>query len=526
MDQRYTAKVPLKLAIVGGGRACKFFLKLVRLGNLPYLDIDILGVCDINPQADGFVMARQLGIFTTTDFKDLFALPNLDGIVELTNSREVLVDLIRLRPARIGIIEHNISRLLRDLFSVDQKLRSAERQIVFEKAVRDFLIQQNQQCIVVINTDFTIDAVNDAYLATVAKNRDAVVGAHCYRVIHGLDAPCDALRNGIVCPMLETLRTGKSIKGIHSVTLGTQQASTLHDIVTFPVKNAKGEIIRVIEIWMDIGREIAARWEKREQELKSDLNKLIQEDRMISLGKLVASCVHEINNPIQGLLTFSHLMKEMLATDNIKETDVAKLREFTAIMAEELERCGRIISGLLSFSRETHNAFKTIDLNEVIASVTDLIRHRIELQDIYFKMDQSPEPLFVDGDTNRLQQCFLNLLFNAIEAMGPGGRLTITSTLNRDNKIAEVRIRDTGHGIPRKHLSHIYDPFFTTKPMGEGTGMGLSIVYGVVKHHRGEITVRSEVQKGTTFIIQFPLTAAPGGTEQKSGGTHAHHDRR
>ena len=271
-------KVPLKLAIVGGGRACKFFLKLVRLGNLPYLDIDIIGVCDINPRAEGLLMAQQLGIYTTDNFKDLFDLKDLDGIVELTNNREVLVELIRQRPERIGIIEHNISRLLRDLFTVDQKLRSAERQIVFEKAIRDFLIQQNQQCIVVINTDFTIDAVNDAYLTTVSKTRDEVIGAHCYQVIHGLESPCDAMRNGIVCPMLETLRTGQPTKAFHSVRLGSQQASTIHDIVTFPVRNAKGEIIRVIEIWMGIGREIASRWEKREQELKSDLNKLIQED--------------------------------------------------------------------------------------------------------------------------------------------------------------------------------------------------------------------------------------------------------
>ena len=518
MDKRYTGKVPLKLAIVGGGRACKFFLKLVRLGNLPYLDIDIIGVCDINPRAEGLLMARQLGIYTTDNFKDLFTLKDLDGIVELTNSREVLVELIRQRPARIGIIEHNISRLLRDLFTVDQKLRSAERQIVFEKAIRDFLIQQNQQCIVVINTNFTIDAVNEAYLTTVARSREEVIGAHCYQVIHGLDSPCDAMRNGIVCPMLETLRTGQPTKALHSIALGTQQTSTIHDIVTFPVRNAKGEIIRVIEIWMDIGREIASRWEKREQELKSDLNRLIQEDRLISLGKLVASCVHEINNPIQGLLTFSHLMKEMLAADRPSEAEVAKMREFTGIMAEELERCGKIISGLLSFSRETPNAFKALDINEVLSSVADLIRHRLELQDIYFKMNCSPAPLFINGDRNRLQQCFLNLLFNAVEAMGPGGHLDITSALNPDNQTADIRIQDTGHGISQSHLSHIYDPFFTTKPMGQGTGMGLSIVYGVVKNHQGEITVHSRVDEGTTFIVSFPLSAPPGGSEHQPRG--------
>ncbi len=513
MNQRPTGKMTLKLAIVGGGRACKFFLKLLSMGTLPYLKIDIIGVCDINPTAEGFRMARQRGIYTTTDFKDLFALKDLDGIIELTNNRDVLVELIQLRPPRIGIVEHNIGRLLRNLFMVDQKLRSAEQQIVFEKAIRDFLIQQNQQCVVVINTDFTIQAVNDAYLKTTEKNRDEVIGAHCYRVIRGLDAPCDTLRNGMVCPMLETLRTGGSARGIHSVAMA-EKASTFHDIVTYPVRNSKGRIVRVIEIWMDIEHKFSSRWEKRERELKSDLNKLIQEDRLISLGKLVASCVHEINNPIQGLLTFSHLMKEMLVTDDLADAEVAELRAFTGIMADELERCGKIISGLLSFSRETHNAFKDISLNEVISTVANLIRHRIELQDLTFRLDLTHEPLFVHGDMNRLQQCFLNLVFNAIEAMGPGGQLEIVSACKTVERIAEVKIRDTGHGIPRKHLDHIYDPFFTTRAMGEGTGIGLSIVYGVVKSHQGEIKVHSDVGKGTTFTIQFPLASSTNGHGQ------------
>lgn len=508
-------KVSLKLAIVGGGRACRFFLKLVRLGNLPYLDIEIIGVCDIDPQAEGYRMARRLGIYTTTDFRDLFTLAGLDGIIELTSNRDVLVDLIKLRPARIGIVEHNIGRLLRNLFTVDQKLRRAERQIIFETAVRDFLIQQNRQCIVVINTDFSIDSVNDAYLEAIGKPRDEVVGAPCYQVIHGLEAPCDSLRNGMVCPMLETLRTGESTRGIHALATA-RHGQSLHDIVTYPVRDAHGDTRRVIEIWMDIEGELASRWKQREQELKSDLNKLIQEDRLISLGKLVASCVHEINNPIQGLLTFSHLMKEMLAADPLSAADIGKMREFATLMADELERCGHIISGLLSFSRETRTAFRTVDLNSVIRTVTDLIRHRLELQDIGFRMNLSRRPLFVCGDAGRLQQCFLNLMFNAVEAMSAGGRLTIATAAGDDPRTASIVIGDTGHGIPQKHLSHIYDPFFTTKPMGEGTGMGLSIVYGVVKHHRGKIQVDSTVGRGTTFTIVLPRVApdeTPGGEE-------------
>ena len=136
MNQPFSGKVTLKLAIVGGGRACAFFLKLVSLGNLPFLQLDIIGVCDINTEAEGYRMAKQMGIYTTTDFKDLFTLKELDGIIQMTNDRDVLVELIQLRPARIGILEHNIGRLIRNLFMVDQQLRSAEQKIVFEKEIR------------------------------------------------------------------------------------------------------------------------------------------------------------------------------------------------------------------------------------------------------------------------------------------------------------------------------------------------------------------------------------------------------
>lgn len=506
MAHEPSGKVTLKLAIVGGGRTCKFFLKLIRLGELPFLKIDIIGVCDIDANAEGFQMAQRQGIFTTTDFRDLFHLDGLDGIIELTNNREVLLELIQLRPSRIGIIEHNIGRLLRNLFAVDQKLRSAEQQIIFEKAVRDFLIQQNQQCIVVINTDFTIQAVNDAYLKRTNKQHQKVVGAHCYEVIHGRNAPCDGLYSSLVCPLMETLRTDRSTKLIHPSPMGNATAA-FHDILTYPVRNADGKVTRVIEIWTDIAQDITSRWEKRERELKSDFNRLIQEDRLISLGKLVASCVHEINNPIQGLLTFSHLMKEMLATKRLADGEISQLQSFATIMADELERCGNIISGLLSFSRDSQKAYKDIDLTAVIVSVINLIRHRMELQNQVLDVDVAEGSLYVHGDMNRLQQCFLNLIFNAIEAMQPGGRLTITLKTKRHagQRTAVVVIGDTGQGIPKKHLGHIYDPFFTTKPLGEGTGMGLSIVYGVVRNHQGEIKVHSEAGKGTTFTIELPM---------------------
>jgi hypothetical protein len=123
-------KSPLNLAIVGGGRACKFFLELLQKESFPFLDIRIVGVCDIDPKAEGFRLAREMGIFTTDNFNDLFAIENLDSIVELTNSRQVLLELIKQRPKGVRVIEHNIGRLLRSFFLTDQRVKSLEHELL------------------------------------------------------------------------------------------------------------------------------------------------------------------------------------------------------------------------------------------------------------------------------------------------------------------------------------------------------------------------------------------------------------
>lgn len=240
--------------------------------------------------------------------------------------------------------------------------------------------------------------------------------------------------------------------------------------------------------------------------MKEDMKKLIQEDRMISLGKLVASSVHEINNPIQGLLTFSRLMETILEKSEPTPQDLDEFRNYLSLMSSELERCGDIISGLLSFSRQSEVEFKDVDLNEILEQVISLTQHKMEIQGIQLSTKLSATPLIFNAGVNQLQQCFLNLIFNAIEAMPQGGQLTVVSELDRPSNTVRCQIQDTGHGIADQHLDHIFDPFFTTKEEGEGTGLGLSIVYGVVRRHEGRIEVNSEEGKGTAFILSFPLS--------------------
>jgi len=500
----------INLAIVGGGRTCKFFLELLRSESFPLLNINIVGVCDIDPTAQGLVLAKEMGIYTTNNFHDLFKIDKLDSIIELTGSREVLLEIVRLRPKGVGVLEHNIGRLLRNLFNINQRLKSTEQdlkstehELISEKMFSEFLIQQSTAAIVILETDFTIVEANDAYLQAVNKSKEEVIGAYCYKISHHLDIPCSSSHPEIRCPMVETLRTGMNAHVIHEHP-GPDGKPTYCNMTTYPIKNQEGEVVRIIEFWRDITEEFSNRWDKRMGELKSDLQKLVQEDRMISLGKLAASCAHEINNPIQGLLTFSYYMQDILAEGKPDSEDLENFKSHLSLMSTELERCGNIVSGLLSFSRESSLEYKGIDLNEVIESVLTLTRHKFKFRDIQLSTQLSPEPLMLEGDTNQLQQCFLNLIFNAIEAMPKGGQLSIVSKLEDTPKNARIEIRDTGYGIPEEIQGHIYDPFFTTKREGEGTGLGLSIVYGVVKNHRGKIKIDSTVGEGTSFVLNFP----------------------
>jgi two-component system NtrC family sensor kinase len=493
----------INLAIVGGGRACKFFIELLQSEPLPYLNINILGVCDINPEAEGFVLANKLGIYTTHNFKDLFKIKNLNSIIDLTGSREVWLEIIRYRPKEVGVLEHNIGGLMRRLFDVNQSLESAERQLVIEKTFSDFLIQQSTAAIVILNTDFTIVETNEAYLKAVNKSKEEVIGANCYEISHGFSAPCSSSQPEVECPMVETLRTGISAHVLHEH-LSLEGQPTYCNIVTYPLKDQNGKIFRIIEVWRDITEELSHRWDKKEKELKSNLQKLVQEDRIVSLGKLAASCAHEINNPIQGLLTFSHLMQEILAQGNPSSEDLEQFKKYLSLMSKELERCGNIVSGLLSFSRESTIEYNIIDLNEVLEAVLMLTQHKMKLQNIQLIAKLSPKPLLAKGDANQLQQCFLNLIFNAIAAMPKGGELHVLSELDSDKKNVCIEIRDTGYGIPEETLDHIFDPFFTTKEGGGATGLGLSIVYGITKNHGGNIKLTSKVGEGTSFVLDFP----------------------
>jgi two-component system NtrC family sensor kinase len=250
--------------------------------------------------------------------------------------------------------------------------------------------------------------------------------------------------------------------------------------------------------------------QERTQQLKLAHSKLLQSDRLASLGQLAASVAHEINNPISGVLNLSMLMQRIMTDDGVPRGRVSEFRKYLALVTSETSRVGRIVSDLLAFSRRSKPQQSNADLNQIISSTLTLINHKLKLSNVEVVTDLPPDLPPVYCDAAQMQQVLVNLLMNGAESMYSkgGGRLTVTTRPAADRGSVVISVSDTGEGIREENLPKIFDPFFTTKPEGKGVGLGLAVLYGIVDAHHGEISVQSKVGQGTTFTLTLPVNGA------------------
>jgi len=216
---------------------------------------------------------------------------------------------------------------------------------------------------------------------------------------------------------------------------------------------------------------------KLEREI-SDQARILHQDKMMSLGRLAASVIHEINNPLSGILNYLRLMKRVLGQGPLAEDRQEKFQRYLDLVENETQRCSQIVSSLLSFSRVSPPAFGRIQIDELLTRCVLLSRHKLDLSNIRLETDIPSDLPPVQGDFNQLQQCVINLIFNAIDAMPDGGTLFLNGHVDEGRKLVTVTVKDTGRGISAPDLPHIFEPFFTTKNEGYGVGLGLSTVYG------------------------------------------------
>jgi PAS domain S-box-containing protein len=239
-----------------------------------------------------------------------------------------------------------------------------------------------------------------------------------------------------------------------------------------------------------------------EREL-ADQASILHQDKMMSLGRLCASVVHEINNPLFGVLNYVRLMLRILERGNPKAESLEKFQRYLDLVEKETQRCSTIISSLLTFSRKSEPAFEQVDVNALIDKCILLSQHKLELSNINLISRIDDNLPLINADANQLQQCIINLIFNALDAMPAGGTLTLSGRyLQQENTVA-IGVQDTGQGIHEADLPHIFEPFFTTKKEGYGVGLGLSTVFGIMEHHKGTVTVESQ-PGNTVFMLHLP----------------------
>jgi signal transduction histidine kinase len=250
--------------------------------------------------------------------------------------------------------------------------------------------------------------------------------------------------------------------------------------------------------------------EERTRQLKETHKKLLHQDKMASLGKLSASVVHEINNPIAGILNLIMLMKRMVEEDSIGTREIDQFNQYLTLMETETRRTSRIVSNLLAFSRQSKIELKRINLNRLIEQILFLNSNLLKIAGVKVLTDLDPNLPDLVGSEDQLQQVFMNLVSNAAEAMESrdGGQLNIKTKYSLGEDRLQIDLKDTGIGIPEKNISKLFEPFFTTKKKGKGVGLGLSVAYGIIQEHGGSIYVISKEDKGTTFQVKFPLKRA------------------
>jgi len=256
---------------------------------------------------------------------------------------------------------------------------------------------------------------------------------------------------------------------------------------------------------------------KRDEQLKEFATKKIMESEKLAIvGQLAASVAHELNNPLTGIVTYSHLLLEKGPCDDSTRTSVEKI-------AGQADRCKDIIRGLLDFSRQRKPEKTLSNINSILRGCISLVENQAAFHNIQVVENYWDNLPLVVIDPSQIERVFMNLIINAAEAMDGGGKLTLATRLDLDNRVVEVEFTDTGHGISEENMNKLFEPFFTTKDIAHGTGLGLAISYGIVKSHKGAISVESEVGKGTTFIVRLPLNGIIEDTENEPEIEIAHH---
>ncbi|MDP2273415.1 MAG: ATP-binding protein [Archangium sp.] len=353
-------------------------------------------------------------------------------------------------------------------------------ELTFMRKYLEELLENANALILVVNRDGKVVVFNHALVKLTGRSKAAVLGTE----VSQLMPETERLK---LLRVFGAAMKGQPVTGVESVLLGQGDREMRVAFSTSAVMSQSGEVEGVMAIGQDLTR-------MRELE-----RRVIQAEKLASLGQLAASVVHEINNPMTAVSTYADaLWRRAQTSPTADPADVDKYKR----IVDNSERVLRFTRDLVNYARPAKDKPEDIDLNQVIEKAMGFCDHVLRKHGVTIEQQLTLVPGFLAVRQN-LVQVFVNLITNACHATPSGGTVMITTGV--DGSMAVVTVSDTGSGIAAETQARIFEPFFTTKPDGKGTGLGLSIVQGIIENHGGSIAVQSELGKGTTFTIRMPM---------------------
>lgn len=393
----------------------------------------------------------------------------------------LVIEGVRVEPGSVADVLARADELGRQLAATIENVQLLGDAIVSHRQLED-VFDALTDLVVVCDPELQIARANEAFASRAGLARTDLVDRplHDY-VSEGLSAWVRGVAAAPAAPPAGTILMDDRLKGVFAVTVT-------------PVRQpASGPAFLAI-VARDVSRD------REIESVQAELNtRLLQTEKLAALGQFVAGIAHELNNPLQGVLGHLELLRSTGAI-------APPLRREIRLIYREAQRAARIVRDLLLFAGPHGIKRRRVSVRTLLASVASLRSDEMKRRNIELVVEQAPDLPPVDGHALLLQQALLNIIMNAEQAVGSNGRIRVRATA--EGEVVNLEVSDTGPGMTPDVLPRVFEPFFTARAAGEGTGLGLAVVYGIVRHHGGTVTATNAPEGGALFTITLPIHRA------------------